>query len=84
VVASARLTELLNVLNVLGWQVELEPKQAALLEKIYSGPTISAEELRAAGAFELPVEPKRQTKRKLKQQTTPDLPRFGGGSVESE
>ena len=47
-------TELLNVLNVIGLLVALEPAQAALLEKICSGPTFSAEELRAAGAFEVP------------------------------
>lgn len=48
-------TELINVLNVLGWLVELEPQQAALLEKICAGPLISEEELRAAGALEKPV-----------------------------
>jgi len=66
-------TELINVLNVLGWLVDLEPAQAALLKKICTGPSISAEELRAAGAFELPVEPKR----KAKPHATPDL--FGSG-----
>ena len=66
-------TELINVLNVLGWLVDLEPTQAKLLEKICSGPTISTDELRAAGAFELPVEPKRKTK----PSATPDLP-FSG------
>src|SRR6266478_6499172 len=45
-------TELINVLNVLGWLVELEPVQAKLLEKVCSGPTISSEELRIAGALE--------------------------------
>src|SRR5207248_10158072 len=52
-------TELINVLNVLGCLVDLEPFQATLLEKICSGPMISAEELRASGALELPAEPKR-------------------------
>lgn len=70
-------TERLNVLNILGWLVEVEPQQAALLEKICSGPTISAEELRAAGAFEPPVELKRQTKREIKQKTTLKLPCMG-------
>jgi len=68
-------TELINVLNVLGCLVDLEPAQAALLKKICAGPTISAEELRAAGAFELPVEPKR----KPKPHATPDL--FGGAAA---
>lgn len=62
-------TELINVLNVLGWLVDLEPAQARLLEKTCSGPTISADELRVAGAFEFPVEHKRKAKR----QPTPDL-----------
>jgi hypothetical protein len=48
-------TELINVLNVLGRLVELEPSQADLLERICGGPTISAEELRAAGALTVPT-----------------------------
>ena len=52
-------TELLNVLNVLGWLVELQPQQAALLEKICAGPLITEEELRVAGALEVPTQPKR-------------------------
>ena len=52
-------TELLNVLNVLGCLVDLEPAQAKLLEKACSGPTISSEELHAAGALEVPAKPKR-------------------------
>lgn len=54
-------TELLNVLNVLAHLVALEPVQAALLEKICSGPTFPAENLRAAGSFELLAEGKRST-----------------------
>ncbi len=53
-------TELLNVLNVLGWLVDLEPNQKDLLAKICLAPTITASELRAAGAFEVP----RKTKTK--------------------
>jgi len=49
-------TELINVLNVLGRLADLEPAQAALLEKICKGPTISGEELRVAGAFEAPAQ----------------------------
>jgi len=52
-------TELINVLNVLGLLVDIEPTQAALLEKVCSGPTISAEELQASGAFQAPNQPKR-------------------------
>jgi hypothetical protein len=44
-------TELINVLNVLGMLVDLEPVQAKLLETICTGPTISTEELNAVGAF---------------------------------
>ena len=53
-------TELINVLNVLGWLVDLEPEQAAVLEKICSGPTISAKGLHAAGALEIPKDAKRK------------------------
>ncbi len=48
-------TELLNVLNVLGRLIELEPGQADLLEQICSGQTISIDELRVADAFAIPV-----------------------------
>ena len=44
-------TELINLLNVLGLLVDLEPNQSKLLEKICSGPLISADELGAAGAL---------------------------------
>jgi hypothetical protein len=50
-------TELINVLNVLGWLVDLEPAQAELLEKICSGQTITTEELRGAGAYAKPATP---------------------------
>jgi hypothetical protein len=52
-------TELINLLNVLGWLVDLEPAQAALLESVCAGPTISMEELRVAEALEVPTQPKR-------------------------
>jgi hypothetical protein len=44
-------TELINVLNVLGLLVNLEKTQADLLEQVYSGQTISVEELRASSAL---------------------------------
>lgn len=47
-------TELLNVLHVLGRLVELEEPQAELLEKICSGPSITAEDLRANDALTVP------------------------------
>ena len=68
-------TELINVLNVLGWLVELEPAQASLLEKICTGSLLSLEELRAADAFALPAIPTRQPK----PDTTPEL--FGTAGV---
>lgn len=59
-------TELLNVLNVLGLLVELEPKQADLLEKICAGPLISEAELKVAGALEIPAATKKTSKVKEK------------------
>jgi hypothetical protein len=44
-------TELINVLHVLGRLVELEQTQADLLGQICSGPTISIDDLRKAGAL---------------------------------
>jgi hypothetical protein len=52
-------TELINVLNVLGILVELEPKQAELLDKICAGPLISSDDLESAGAFTLSPKPKK-------------------------
>jgi hypothetical protein len=57
-------TELINLLNVLGLLVELEPVQAELLDKVCSGPLISADDLSAAGALELPPKPKKKAKKK--------------------
>ncbi|MGA2881354.1 MAG: hypothetical protein ABSG13_20585 [Bryobacteraceae bacterium] len=62
-------TELLNVLNVLGWLVDLEPAQGTMLEKICSGPTISSEELMAAGALEVSA----KLKRRVPHSVGPDL-----------
>ena len=44
-------TELLNVLNVLGLLVAMEPQAAALLERICAGPLISEADLRGEGVF---------------------------------
>lgn len=46
-------TELLNVLYVLGRLVELGEPQAELLDRVCSGKTITADELRSAGAFDV-------------------------------
>jgi hypothetical protein len=48
-------TELINVLNVIGRLVELEPSQAELLERVCSGQMISADDLRKAGALARPT-----------------------------
>lgn len=55
-------TDLINVLNVLGLLVDLEPAQETLLDRVLAGPLISDEELRVAGAFELPPPPKGKAK----------------------
>src|SRR5437868_8596252 len=44
-------TDLLDLLNVLGRLIALEPRQADLLSRICDNPLLSAEELRNAGAF---------------------------------
>ncbi len=54
-------TELMNLLNVLGRLVELEPVQADLLRRICLGPTVSVGDLRAAGAFVLGEHPAKPT-----------------------
>ena len=56
---AAYTTELINVLNVLRWLVEIEPQQAALLKQICAGPTISIGELQAAGALASPATTRR-------------------------
>ena len=45
-------TELMNVLHVLGRLIAIEPRQADLLNRICDGPPLSANDLRASGAFD--------------------------------
>ena len=59
-------TELVNVLNVLGWLIELEPQQAELLERICSGATITFAEFESAGVFD-PAPPATKRERSDKQ-----------------
>ncbi len=47
-------TDLLDLLNVLGRLIALEPKQADLMNRICAGPLRSTEELGAAGALSMP------------------------------
>jgi len=49
--------DLIDLLNVLGRLIALEPAQADLLNRICAGPLRSAEELRAAGALAAPEAP---------------------------
>lgn len=51
-------TELLNVLNVLGLLIDLEPVQADLLKEVCAGSLISETELVEAGALESPAKSK--------------------------
>jgi hypothetical protein len=62
-------TELINVLNVLGWLVDLEQIQAKLLDRVCAGPTISSDDLRLAGALDVPTKSKEGAHKK----TGPDL-----------
>jgi len=50
-------TELINLLNVLGLLVDLEPMQEKLLEGICAGPLLSSETLTAGGALDVPAKP---------------------------
>src|SRR5437667_11691747 len=63
-------TELINLLNVLGRLVELEPAQAVLLEKICAGALISTDDLGEAGALAVPA----KSKAKAAKPRDPDLP----------
>jgi hypothetical protein len=51
-------SELINLLNVIGLLVELEPEQARLFEQICTGPLISADELVSSGALTVPAKNK--------------------------
>lgn len=61
-------SDLLDLLNVLGRLIALEPRQADLLDRICAGPLRKAGELREAGALadmeQKPVESKRKGKGK--------------------
>ncbi len=59
-------TDLLDLLNVLGRLIALEPKQADLLNRICAGPLRSAEELGEAGAFATPEAASTKPKSKSK------------------
>ena len=48
-------SELLELLNVLGYLVELESEQSAILDQIVSSPLISLEDLKSSGVFPVPA-----------------------------
>ncbi|HEU4938096.1 MAG TPA: type ISP restriction/modification enzyme, partial [Vicinamibacterales bacterium] len=52
-------TELINVLNVLGMLISVEPEQKQLLKDVCEGAMISATELEAAGVFAMPAKGKK-------------------------
>ena len=58
--------DLLDLLNVLGRLIALEPRQADLLNRICAGPLRSADELRNAGALALPEDKSLTSKSKKK------------------
>lgn len=51
----AMTTELLELINVLGRCVELEPRQADLLDRIMAGPLITIDDLTAASVLPVPA-----------------------------
>ena len=61
-------SDLLDLLNVLGRLIALEPRQADLLERICDSALLGADDLRQAGALthveDNPVKPKRKSKSK--------------------
>ena len=57
-------TGLLNVLNVLGLLIDLEPPQAELLERVCSGPLVSASDLKRTEGPETSSKPKPTKKAK--------------------
>ena len=50
--------DLIDLLNVLGWLVKLEPKQKDLLDRILAGPLLDHGTLEAAGALTGPPKAK--------------------------
>jgi hypothetical protein len=53
-------SDLIDLLNVLGLLIELEPRQADLLERICSGDLLSRDTLEDANALELPRQKRRK------------------------
>jgi hypothetical protein len=62
-------SELLDVLNVVGLLVELEPDQSELLEKVLAGPLVAVEELTTHGILPSP----KASRRAFRREQTLDL-----------
>ena len=74
-------TELLNLLNVLGLLVDLEPTAAALLERICAGTLLDAVAMQAQGLFtDAPVGPSERKRKARPSKPAPDprLRQFDG------
>ena len=74
-------TELLNLLNVLGLLVDLEPAAATLRERICAGPLLDAVAMQAQGLFtDAPVGPSERKRKARPSPRTPDprLRQFDG------
>ena len=66
-------TELLNLLNVLGLLVDLEPSAAAMLERICAGPLLDAVAMQALGIFtDARVGPSERKRKARPSPPTPD------------
>ncbi|RAO25502.1 hypothetical protein ONO23_05854 [Micromonospora noduli] len=55
-------TELIDLLNVLGLLIELEPAQAALLDEIIAGPLVTVDKLEQADVLPVPAEARKVAK----------------------
>ena len=67
-------TELLNVLHVLGRLVEMEERQSKTLQKVCASPTITKDDLDAAGALSATeLRPKKSTPENETPSLFPDL-----------
>jgi hypothetical protein len=65
-------TELLDLLNVLGLLVDLEPAADQVLERICAGPTLDAVAMRTEGLFtDAPVGPSEQKRKRAARKAPP-------------
>ena len=62
---------LIDILNVLGWAIKLEPKQRDLLDRVLAGPLLDRSTLDTAGALTSP--PKLKGSKKIAKSNQPNL-----------